>query len=363
MIINEDFFDKEEYERLCEECSLKMKFEKIDLAEERESYVRLDCVDYGLPVDVFADEMNTHTYYKHEPIVFFRNSYNGHEHDYLPILVTKNPYVIFDENIKINKKDVLLILRWVERYRDWIVAMAEERITHIYFIKNVAKNVSDNPIISSLTESINLSFPIYEMSKLTKDFSGLENDIWLDDAELYKLGGHALRFKVCPNRKSDIDKNNTNTWVPFIMHNSKFLQGYENLFSKNEYEGLCLFNDVNYNLLKQLADKEISFKEFLKKMRKVYKVSGSKWRAEDKKTTEPNYEYVGNIGNYVMVYLFGDGYNLLNPNGNLMSDMWFAYIDYKLYSDKNGRYFKCTTSEGKQYKLYTNNRLVLIINN
>ena len=161
MIINEDFFDKEEYERLCEECSLKMKFEKIDLAEERESYVRLDCVDYGLPVDVFADEMNTHTYYKHEPIVFFKNSYNRHEHDYLPILVTEKPYVIFDENVKISKKDVLLILRWVERYRDWIIAMAEERITHIYFIKNVAKKT--NSVIESVTKNINITFPIYEV--------------------------------------------------------------------------------------------------------------------------------------------------------------------------------------------------------
>ena len=61
MNINED---------LCDKCSVKMKFEKIDLAEERESYARLDCVEYGLPVDVFADEMNTHKSYKHDPIVF-----------------------------------------------------------------------------------------------------------------------------------------------------------------------------------------------------------------------------------------------------------------------------------------------------
>ena len=161
MIINEDFFDREEYERLCEECSLKMKFEKIDLDEELESYARLDNVEYGLPVDVFADEMNTHKSYKHDPIVFFRNSYNGHEHDYLPILVSEKPYVIFDENIKISKKDVLSILRWVERYRDWIIAMAEERITHIYFIKNVAKKT--NSIIESFTKDINITFPIYEV--------------------------------------------------------------------------------------------------------------------------------------------------------------------------------------------------------
>ena len=148
-------------EELCDKCSVKMKFEKIDLAEECESYVRLDSVEYGLPVDVLADEMNTHTYYKHEPIVFFRNSYNRHEHDYLPILVTKKPYVIFDENVKISKKDVLLILRWVERYRDWIVAMAEERITHIYFIKNVAKKT--NSVIESATKNINITFPIYEV--------------------------------------------------------------------------------------------------------------------------------------------------------------------------------------------------------
>ena len=148
-------------EKLCDKCSVKMKFEKIDLAEECESYVRLDSVEYGLPVDVLADEMNTHTSYKHEPIVFFRNSYNRHGYDYLPILVTEKPYVIFDENIKINKKDVLSILRWVERYRDWIVAMAEERITHIYFIKNVAKKT--NSVIESVTKNINITFPIYEV--------------------------------------------------------------------------------------------------------------------------------------------------------------------------------------------------------
>ena len=139
----------------------KWNFKKIDLAEESESYVRLDRVEYGLPVDVLADEMNTHKSYKHEPIVFFKNSYNRHEHDYLPILVTKNPYVIFDENIKISKKDVLLILRWVERYRDWIVAMAEEKIAHIYFIKNVAKKT--NSVIDSFTKNINITFPIYEV--------------------------------------------------------------------------------------------------------------------------------------------------------------------------------------------------------
>ena len=148
-------------EELCDKCSVKMKFEKIDLDEELESYARLDNVEYGLPVDVFADEMNTHNSYKHEPIVFFRNSYDRHEHDYLPILVTEKPYVIFDENIKISKKDVLLILRWVERYRDWIVAMAEERITHIYFIKKVAKKT--NSVIESFTKNINITFPIYEV--------------------------------------------------------------------------------------------------------------------------------------------------------------------------------------------------------
>ena len=148
-------------EELCDKCSVKMKFEKIDLAEERESYARLDCVEYGLPVDVFADEMNTHKSYKHDPIVFFRNSYNGHEHDYLPILVANKPYVIFEENIKISKKDVLTILRWVERYRDWIIAMAEEKITHIYFIKNIAKKT--NSVIEFLTKNINITFPIYEV--------------------------------------------------------------------------------------------------------------------------------------------------------------------------------------------------------
>ena len=51
-------------EKLCDKCSVKMKFEKIDLDEEQESYIRLDSVVYGLPVDVLADEMNTHTYYK-----------------------------------------------------------------------------------------------------------------------------------------------------------------------------------------------------------------------------------------------------------------------------------------------------------
>ena len=148
-------------EELCDKCSVKMKFEKIDLAEECESYVRLDSVEYGLPVDVIADEMNIHEYYKHEPIVFFKNSHHRHEHNYFPILVTEKPYVIFDEKIKISKKDVLLILRWVERYRDWIVAMAEERITHIYFIKNIAKKT--NSVIESVTKNINITFPIYEV--------------------------------------------------------------------------------------------------------------------------------------------------------------------------------------------------------
>ena len=70
-------------------------------------------------------------------------------------------YYIFDENIKISKKDVLTILRWLERYRDWIIAMAEERITHIYFIKNVSKKT--NYVIESATKNINIKFPIYEV--------------------------------------------------------------------------------------------------------------------------------------------------------------------------------------------------------
>ena len=66
-----------------------------------------------------------------------------------------------EDKIKISKKDVLSILRWVERYRDWIIAMAEERITHIYFIKNVAKTT--NSVIESFTKNINITFPIYEV--------------------------------------------------------------------------------------------------------------------------------------------------------------------------------------------------------
>ena len=359
MIITEDFFDREDYERLCEECSLKMKFEKIDLMDEQENYIRLNNVRYGLPVDVYLDESNAHASYGHEVIMFFRNSYNDKMHVFVAMSVSNNPIILTDDKINIHNNDVKRIRRWVIKYRDWIIALAECRIRYQTFSDRIAKYHENK---RQLNEMMEYDLPIYEMAKLYKSESGLSNDIWLDDDGLYKLGGHALRFKVCPNKKGEYDKNRTKSWIPFMIHNGEFIDGGEKLFNRNEIEGLRLFKDINKQLIKDLADGLIDFERFKSLFKKVKNIIGNKWIIDsDNKNDDVKNEYdvAARFKNgYTMVHLINDvGFNILTPNNKLLLSDWYAHIEYTIRRDNEGEFFICIRNDGRRYKLYTNGHL------
>ena len=166
-----------------------MKFEKIDLMDEQENYIRLNNVRYGLPVDVYLDESNAHASYGHEVIMFFRNSYNDKMHVFVAMSVSNNPIILTDDKINIHNNDVKRIRRWVIKYRDWIIALAECRIRYQTFSDRIAKYHENK---RQLNEMMEYDLPIYEMAKLYKSESGLSNDIWLDDDGLYKLTCFAI---------------------------------------------------------------------------------------------------------------------------------------------------------------------------
>ena len=73
---------------------------------------------------------------------------------------------------------------------------------------------------------------------------------------------------------------------------------------------------------------------------------------------------------WTILYTFSNGYSIVlnknfnynveNPDGELISDIWFSEISYELNRDKDGIYFVCYDYiNDKIYKLYTDSHFVL----
>ena len=105
-----------------------------------------------------------------------------------------------------------------------------------------------------------------EMAGLRKFDSGLPVNLWLDDKSTYKKSGHWKRVKVQNDHGNKINSGDmfsiTISDDPQIMPPNAVV----NIPAK-EIEKIKAFIKDNYSLLSELADQEISFAQFIKRMK------------------------------------------------------------------------------------------------
>lgn len=107
-----------------------------------------------------------------------------------------------------------------------------------------------------------------EMATLRKNRSGLPVNLYLDDAQSYKKGGHWKRIKFQADKGNS---PNTRDMIPMSIEDEpRIMAGasYTKL-SSADIEKVRNFVKANKELLLKLADFEIDFPEFVQKMKKV----------------------------------------------------------------------------------------------
>lgn len=297
--------------------------------------------DTKLPVDIIIFENNFLKY--HLPLfLLFRNSYNKNIEDYIPVLISNEPVILSSKRIKILKKDFYKIYFWIIRYNKLIKQLSKQNISYLTFIKKIKNNINENYNI------------ILEMACIMPENTGLRYKIWLDQGELYKKGGHSYRIKVQP-----VNKIKETTAFNTLTLDGEWIGDTVNKYSPKDKKSIEIWLNNNKQLIKDLADKKITFNDFLLLSKKFKSKFNDNFIEDDINTLNYGsiYQY---DNNYDLVINNDKQYNIINDNGELINDDWFQYIDFKLYQDNKGIYFKCIGLNDKHYKLYTNGYLYLI---
>ena len=86
-------------------------------SKEIEMMTMLDSMSVNLPVDICIDTEGFN-----KPLcVYFRNGYNRHVDEWLPILVCENPKRIGDDKLKITQVDYYDVEEFVAKYAETLV--------------------------------------------------------------------------------------------------------------------------------------------------------------------------------------------------------------------------------------------------
>ena len=109
-----------------------------------------------------------------------------------------------------------------------------------------------------------------EMAGLRKYDSGLPVNLWLDNMETYKRTGHGKRVKFQGDYGNKM--NHTNLFSMTISENPEITPKNsipKIKLPKKDLDKIKQFVALNHGLLSKMADQEISFIQFSKKMKKV----------------------------------------------------------------------------------------------
>ena len=109
---------------------------------------------------------------------------------------------------------------------------------------------------------------ICEMANLRKDRSGLPVNLWLDDTQSYKRGGHWKRIKFQTNTSNNVQSGEMG--VITIEDNPKIIEG-EKLLPAKTINQILNWVKINKDALEKLSDEEIDILEFIQTMKKVDK--------------------------------------------------------------------------------------------
>lgn len=317
-----------------------------------EGFLRMSSQQTHIPVDIFVNEDNMKEYTVFPVVIMFRNSYYPDARDYMPMTVSENPILLSEKPINIFKKDLYKIVDWVIKYRDLLIALSEEKISNFEFLDEY-NYFESKKWKRRIYENVNYTpkYKIYEMAKLRPYDSGLRYTIWLDEDKTYLKGGHSYRIKVQPVDGEKASRNYNELTI-----DGEWIGDSGKRYSPKDKKAILKFLNDNKELIKQLSDKKINFEKF-KECFKKYTPND----IEDIADPEDEYKVIYDFENDFSMVINPDGWlNILSPDGELLNDEWFSYIEYILKRDKVGEYFQCLGLNNERYKLYTDGRFIRI---
>ena len=107
----------------------------------------------GLSVDIMVDNDATYEYMEHPVWIYFRNGYDDICDDWIPMIVSKNPYLPYpNKRVNISNDDFYKVLEFVYEYRIVIKALANIKIStrdFIHIIKRQQENLNEDVILGN----------------------------------------------------------------------------------------------------------------------------------------------------------------------------------------------------------------------
>jgi hypothetical protein len=117
-----------------------------------------------------------------------------------------------------------------------------------------------------LTENTSIEH-LMEMSKLTRDETGLPVDIWIDEGNTFIKSGHGKRIKF----QGDKSNQNTNNWIPLTINENPQIpiKNVKHNLDNKDLNMIKEFVITNYEALNKLGTPGHGIIWFASEMKKV----------------------------------------------------------------------------------------------
>lgn len=216
------------------------------LSEEVREYFTIPKNHFGMPVDFAVDNNCFFSIYEHKPWMYFRNGYEDSPNfEWIPIVISKEPYVPFKWSLKISHKDIETVFNFVRYNRNTLI-----RLTY-------AGDIMELGDISKLNES--QITKLYEMAVLRPEDTGIDVKIWIDNGGTYpQHSKYRIKFK------SEDSGDNPRTWPEIIIDDNTVVGNYK--LNKNKMNSLMDFINKYKEVLKEAIDNNwdaLKIKEYL----------------------------------------------------------------------------------------------------
>lgn len=248
------FAKKKNNSYICEKFGRKMdryNLKRYDI----ESCTLIWTHEFNLPVDIHVDTYCTYKLLNIPMCLFFRNGYDKQD-EWIPITIDKSPKCLGKGKVGITKRDYFAVYHFVSLYRDELAALANRKINYLEFYEKVVNKRK------KLTESREL---LLEMSVITKDITGLDRDIWVDEGGTYKKGGHWIRIKV----EVPSSRNDTHGWATLKIPSYEWVGGDD--LSFKDKEKIVKYAKLNVEGLTNLTLGTIAMNDYLASSIKIGK--------------------------------------------------------------------------------------------
>lgn len=317
-----------------------------------DNFSYIDRETFNLPLGILIDNCGDYKWMNLPKILLIQNSYGRHVIDYFAYNLETDQIMNSHKKLNINIDDFLTVIDFVYNFKQHFIRLTEGNVKNLSNWFDLIEGKYNNYINSKLNESVST---LNEMSKLIPSLTGLPMIIWVDETRTYEKGGHWKRIKFQPNKSV----NKSNEFISMTLESPHMINNKNHGYKNRDIKMLELFIDENKENLSKLSDASISLTTFTHNM--IIFDENGKLKYPDNNI---NYKHYTNIN-----LLFGivvsskNMYNIINPDGELLFDIWFNKIDMNIFKDKNNIEYVKGYIDNKIYKLYLNGRFKLIKTN